>query len=497
MRKLLVSLFWAGLVGVLGVSCGSPPPAPPPPAPKKNVLGDACQPGEQLARTNCDTGLVCLPWGESGVCTSQCPCGAGGTCADSLRLPELCYRSCKSDSDCRTGDGYLCDPNWKVCAPPLTLAVKAPQCETPAPALPRKAFGKVLQVSSTRSSPKGNFSPTAVLDKNNDLQIIYEAGVALTSTNNLAVAKIDPDKQTLDGDRELRTDRQQALHPAVANDRNNRMVLVWHGFDGGYPGRRTLIGLSMTNDGYNWGRPVIANDISTDCPNDRPDCVTTPAVAIGPDILKDPKRDALYVMYFSSVTKALRMTRTYDGASFSPSAGVGAGGYGDAMVTNSGKIHVVYGGGTGEGVSLLGDPRNAIYYTNSDDGGQKFIPPVQVSASGEGVPFYFGKPRLLADFTRAFLYAIYPSGSPDGRWDIILATSVDGGITWKRTTVNDDSPCASHVLPTGVVDNRGNVHVMWIENRSGMGTVAYSVCTPEGKKCSPNEAISEQPIAAF
>jgi hypothetical protein len=30
-----------------------------------------------------------------------------------------------------------------------------------------------------------------------------------------------------------------------------------------------------------------------------------------------------------------------------------------------------------------------------------------------------------------------------------------------------------------------------------MGTVAYSVCTSEGKKCSPNEAISEQPFAAF
>src|SRR5262249_39354370 len=154
---------------------------------------------------------------------------------------------------------------------------------------------------------------------------------------------LDPDKGALDGDRELRVDRQQALHPAVATDRNGRMVLVWHGFDGGFPGRRTMIGLSTTTDGYNWVRPVIANDISTDCPNDRPDCVSTPTLAIGPD-LKDPKRDAMYVMYFSTVTKTLRMSRTYDGASFSPSSGVGQGGYGDVLVTSSGTVHVVYGG---------------------------------------------------------------------------------------------------------------------------------------------------------
>lgn len=492
MRHALAFLALA----LLAEACGAGAPPPPPPKPKMHKLGDDCAPGEQLAKTNCDTGLVCMPWGENGLCTSQCPCGAGATCADSLRVPELCYKACSADSDCRGGEGYLCDPSWKVCAPVLSLAIKSPQCETPAPAPPRKAFGKVHQLSTARGSPKGTFSPAALLDKDNSVEVIYEAGVALAGTNNLAISKLDVDKAAIDGDRELRVDRQQALHPAAAVDRNGRIVLVWHGFDGGYPGRRTMIGLSTTTDGYNWARPVIANDISTDCPNDRPDCVSTPSIAIGPD-LKDPKRDAMYVMYFSSVTKTLRMTRTYDGASFSPSAGVGLGGYGDALVTSSGKVHVVYGGGTGEGVNLLGDARNSIYYTNSDDGGQSFRQPVKVSAEGEGIPFYFGKPKLIADFNRAILYAVYPAGSPDGRWEIILATSVDGGLTWKRTTVNDDGPCASHMLPTATLDSAGRIHVMWIENRSGMGSVAYSVCQPNATKCSANEIINDQPFAAY
>jgi len=92
---------------------------------------------------------------------------------------------------------------------------------------------------------------------------------------------------------------------------------------------------------------------------------------------------------------------------------------------------------------------------------------------------------------------VYPAGSPDGRWEIILATSVDGGATWKRTTVNDDGPCASHMLPTATVDPQGRIHVMWIENRSGMGSVAYTVCQPNATKCSPNEIINDQPFAAY
>lgn len=49
--------------------------------------------------------------------------------------------------------------------------------------------------------------------------------------------------------------------------------------------------------------------------------------------------------------------------SYGYSAGVGQGGYGDALVTSSATVHAIYGGGTGEGVNLLGDARNSIYYT--------------------------------------------------------------------------------------------------------------------------------------
>src|SRR5262249_9059411 len=160
--------------------------------------------------------------------------------------------------------------------------------------------------------------------------------------------------------------------------------------------------------------------------------VSLPTVAVGPDI-KTPARDTMYIMYYSSVTKALKMTHTGDGASFSPSAQVGIGSYGDLLVTSSGKVHVIFGGSTVEGVNLLGDARNAIYYTLSEDGGAKFRAPVKITSEGEGVPYYFGQPKLLADVNKGYLYAVYAAGSPDGRWEIILASSDDAGDHWKRT----------------------------------------------------------------
>jgi len=62
--------------------------------------------------------------------------------------------------------------------------------------------------------------------------------------------------------------------------------------------------------------------------------------------------------------------------------------------------------------------------------------------------------------------------------------------------VNDDQPCASHVLPAAALDASGRVHVIWAENRSGRGGIAYASCEPGGERCSPNEAVSE-PFASY
>jgi hypothetical protein len=165
-------------------------------------------------------------------------------------------------------------------------------------------------------------------------------------------------------------------------------------------------------------------------------------------------------------------------------------------VTSSGKLHVVYvAAGAG---NKLGDAGNGVFYTNSADGGASFVAPVRISSENESVPVYFSSPQVVVDVPRRLLYAVYPQGGADGKWEIILATSKDGGVTWSRASVNDDSPCASHMLPSAALDPAtGRVHVIWLENRSGSGQVAYSACNPGGDKCGKNEAVSDAPFAAF
>ncbi|MET0595200.1 MAG: sialidase family protein, partial [Polyangiaceae bacterium] len=81
---------------------------------------------------------------------------------------------------------------------------------------------------------------------------------------------------------------------------------------------------------------------------------------------------------------------------------------------------------------------------------------------------------------------------------IVLATSRDGGASWHRTRVNDDAPCANHMTPSAALDPRtGRVHVIWLENRTGKGGVAYASCEPGGERCSPNESVSDEPFASY
>ena len=89
-------------------------------------------------------------------------------------------------------------------------------------------------------------------------------------------------------------------------------------------------------------------------------------------------------------------------------------------------------------------------------------------------------------------------GTPDGRWDIYLATSADGGKSWSRRKVNDDAHCASHLTPHTALDPKtGILHITWLDNRSGVGALAYASCAPGGSSCSANEAVSDTPLASY
>jgi hypothetical protein len=77
------------------------------------VLGDGCASSE-----DCGGGLYCEDsLGEGGYCSTDCQndtdCPSGGLCFSlqdqTGEAYQMCLKPCTDDSDCRTGDGFICD----------------------------------------------------------------------------------------------------------------------------------------------------------------------------------------------------------------------------------------------------------------------------------------------------------------------------------------------------------------------------------------------------
>jgi hypothetical protein len=62
-----------------------------------------------------------------GTCASSCePCS--GTCVETGRLGPVCLASCTTDQECRSDEGYVCDPQWHACSIPNLAAIVANHC---------------------------------------------------------------------------------------------------------------------------------------------------------------------------------------------------------------------------------------------------------------------------------------------------------------------------------------------------------------------------------
>jgi hypothetical protein len=129
------------------------------------------------------------------------------------------------------------------------------------------------------------------------------------------------------------------------------------------------------------------------------------------------------------------------------------------------------------------------------DGGTTWGPARRVSAAADS-PVY-NQPMIALDGNTIFI--AYVSGTSQGAWDVILATSVDGGNTFGWRKVNDEpDACATHAFPALVADTtRHLAHVTWMENRFGTmaGAVAYASCPSDPTmRCSTNEQVTDAPF---
>lgn len=457
--------------------------------------GAACTPSRENPQSTCADGLLCLPV-PGGYCTSMCEegvaCEPGAVCLDSHRGGQGCAAGCASDADCRVAEGYACDPVWKACVLPgvMPVAARAPECAPEQQRLAKQRFGQAVQITTSAGGSTADLEVHAALGAGGDLTAAYIARTRTRAPNPLGLATIRADG-SIERDQRLPDDQEFHFDPWMARDRKGRLYVAWLGFNGDE--RDMRIGLSTSQDGRAWSAPTAIHDAETDCPNNTPHCLDKPQMAIGPDAAR-PGRDAIYVVYSGS--DGQRMVRSTDGGrSFSRSVKALDSSYGDVRVDARGGVHVVSSTVSPRGPGAFSDTEGGIAYAYSKDG-KTFAAPITVSRPGEGIPGLFVNPQVLPDSKRRTIYVLYPSGTADARWDLQLAVSTDFGKTWKHHRVNDDAPCANHMLPAAALDPRtGRVHVMWVENRGGIGQVAYSSCDASG--CAANERVSDEPFAAY
>lgn len=365
-----------------------------------------------------------------------------------------------------------------------------PQCAEQA--LPHRTFLPAQQLSSaqTPGARLYDIEPAAALMPDGALVVAWNALDSIfAQTTGLVTARIG-----LAGETSLRpypADRRAAFDSWMAVGPDGKARMVWLGHDGGSPERNMKIGYAESSDGLSY-TPPLSIHAPADWPEGSRGGLDKPMIAAGPA--------GVYVAYCSDAGEGLRVVHSeLAQPQFGSSVKAGEGCYGDILVSPSGTLHLVFVDQTVDRkVNQFGDSAFRVAYTRSTDGGKTFAVPTAVSTADEQVPFYFSNPQVAADEQRGFLYVAWPSGTPDGRWDIYLATSADGGKSWSRRKVNDDAHCASHMTPHTALDPKtGVLHITWLDNRSGVGALAYASCAPGGSSCSANEAVSDKPFASY
>ena len=154
------------------------------------------------------------------------------------------------------------------------------------------------------------------------------------------------------------------------------------------------------------------------------------------------------------------------------------------VVSPDGHLHLMVAGATVE------DEFTAFYFLHSEDGGETFSDTARITYWDLPcfLPLTAAEPPCVVGISasRAMpagslhhnpvtdeLYAIwYADGFRDSLTegvDIYFTRSADRGTTWSTPTIVNDTTDSSvdNFLPAGYVDDRGNFHVNWYDQRSG------------------------------
>ncbi len=425
------------------------------------------------------------------------PCEAGcdgnGSCVPTPTLGDLCMKRCGTDAQCRTDEGYVCDPQWHACLLPNLASIVPRACPGTAPR--DTSFAPSQRWSGEKSAGSYQASPSAVLLDDGGVTALYEWRQLAVPASPLAISRVDGKgvatlEHFLSADSSIAAAAQAS--PRLARDRKGTLYAAW--LDTNLETSARQIALSSSSDrGATWS-PTATVHAADDCAQDGADCLGEPMLAIGPDLEK-PASDVVYVLY-ATKSGGLRVRASRDrGATFSPAVTAATGTHGNAVVASTGTLHVVtLDGSPGGG---FGSAQHAIEYTSSSDGGATFRPPVAVSGFQETLPYFFSNPSIAADTARKLLYVAYVRGGRDATWEIVLAVSKDAGATWKRQKIAGDG-CAIHMVPNLAVDpTTGAVHLAYDDTEGAPGRFVHAACASGGTKCKVLGAINTVPFATL
>lgn len=502
-------------------------------------VGDECEsegPGFPPTQGSCRSGQLCLSDAigfRGGYCVTVCQgarCPRDAACSRIQGFP-VCLRTCAASDDCRRAEGYVCRPaegggGARVCqvndAPP-GVRPDGSACfgaggARPAPALARVIF----------SGPNGEASGART-----DSFIEAEGNVAVHPTNgHIAVSYISANVggQVYMGTSRLPGAGARWFGDGTVRDpqyNSSSDPVLDYGLDGVL--RMTFLGLQRSassqvtavhvrvtesrDDGATWSTPRQVDPAGV-CPQgtggicDKPWLLSAPGATAGAPTV-------LYLGYLAQGPRSadLVVQRSDDaGATWSPTIRLAAFGFIGGVATAHNLIQFAAGpgglvaaawaglsvgdgsGGGGDSSARFGSPSNRVLFRRSRDG-FRTLDPLRVVSRPSDAPVYAQPPVALDGADTA--HVVYVTGDATGAWDVILATSTDGGDTWRHRKVNDDpESCALHMLPSMVVDRvTHDVHVTWMENRFGEGAVAYARCPGDAATpCGRNEQVSDRPF---
>jgi hypothetical protein len=412
-------------------------------------------------------------------------CPADATCVSFGPAGSGCLKSCNHNADCRDAN-YVCD--GQVCLPldfggSVTAGTNDGQaCVMPPVAAPGMGslFGPSIEVSEPSASIIGAECELAVDPATGHIVIMYNDIDSVSGAGTMGVVTSTdggrsfgaPIRLPLDTTVDHNTDQSD---PTVGVDPAGNFYVSWVGFDSdrmGNPSNFHIYVARSADGGLTWHlHDVSGPDEMAGLDFDKPWTAVS------------PHDGAVVTTYMASNSQGtvnnIRLVRSSSGATWAAPISVN-----DSRPTfrnlaqpvfNTDGRAVVTWVEIADQTTMFGDPGNVVYVQRFAPDGAKVGSNITVTAGADSPPFEDPTVAVFGDN----VYVGFSSGGPQGHWDVRVATSTNGGASFMPSVkVNDDPTCATHFKHQVAVDAQGNVHVLYYDNRYGLGNVFHAMSPP-------------------